>query len=1088
MTFSRLSRRHVRTGTTCLLAVTTVVGDGCGRVGFDLPLPALSLTTPIRIVNREDSAVFAGRCEPGLEVAVSGFEIGRTTCDNGTWSYKALPEQTDGERVFVFSQTRAGGGTASISASWIRDTLGPEFWAGQFAINGGAALTQSNYVATSFSGTDAHSRIVAFCLKWNERTDPEATSSCWTRIDAPVPGLTPQPTILVVDFPFRIGFVPGVYTVCGWLEDELGNVSALTNDGLGTDGMDCASIRYDPGSPPVVSDILATVTDAPDNPPTQAQLTAAAGVALIIKWRAEDVEGLDANPISLYYTSDDLTFSVIAVNVANGQNGNCLVDHPATAADDRASGCYQWTSGAPTSAYFRVRVLARDSGGTVSAATSTPLNTPEVRFLAGNTDPGTDTSARAAMFFNYVGDTRNVADPDTFVVTQWGDVYFRDVLRGILVVRADDGVLRVLVPTTGTTSGDGGPARSATLRFPFKISLDHRGGLLVFDYDRIRRIDLALPDPMVETLIGGGTLADETAAPLDLRITPPPARFDDYSAHEPPLFALPNGDIYFQSESYGGVPAQGQRFRVYRAASRMVESLHISGTSDTINPGQDVSQCGIWNLGVEFDPVTSQLTYAQTSYQASRSYSQCLAPGGGVEAYSMLRFDPQTGVAIAAQPVDPFSFDSLAYPVVGLNGRLYLVSRFNSSILAIDSSSLELERVVGTDVLGTCADGTAALACDIDPQAAFVDAAGRLYFMERGRLRTIEPDGTVITVMGQSYSFGDGASPQSARFAELTTLSVWRDSTIDHFVVLDGKELRIRELSPGLTVQTIAGNGSNAAADVTAEATAQGIEIDVGGSRYPAFVAEPGNGEIYFQIGREYLGRLDRATGRWTRIAGQGATDFALGDGLPGPQLAFPGSYPPQAVGYDGGRVLVAVNGYDSAAMARTDMLWKSYDTAGLIQRHVAGVAGLVRGNPCDDGDSLDNCDAPSCGWRLIAVARDAAAGRWLVVSVDPPSGNEEVVAFTDAGTAQHVATVPHWISGLAYRGDATLSTQIVYYCSDGVLYSYDVNTGVEQAYTMPSSTMTCSGRALAYSSVRGSLIFGFLQNNLGGLAEWLSP
>ena len=174
--------------------------------------------------------------------------------------------------------------------------------------------------------------------------------------------------------------------------------------------------------------------------------------------------------------------------------------------------------------------------------------------------------------------------------------------------------------------------------------------------------------------------------------------------------------------------------------------------------------------------------------------------------------------------------------------------------------------------------------------------------------------------------------------------------------------------------------------------------------------------------------------------------------------------------------------------MSLTNVLWKAYDLVDYVQLHVAGVAGLPIAGPCAGGASLAACDAPAGGPQLTAVVRDDAAMRWLVVSNTTSNGTRDVIAFTDAGTAVTVTTAPRAIAGLAYRGDAALTTQNLYYCSGGVLYSYDVNGQTEQVLSMPSATMTCSGRALIYSVERGSLLFGFIQNSLAGLAEWLAP
>jgi hypothetical protein len=402
-------------------------------------------------------------------------------------------------------------------------------------------------------------------------------------VNNPSPGITPALSINFSDFYFRVGFTPGAYDVYGWVKDRAGNISSLSASGSGTASTDKASITYQPGTPPVITDVLATSSDTPSTPPDSTDLSAPTGSSVYIRWKATDDQAFPATPISLYYTTDDATYTLIANNIANSANTGCTLSGTDT-------GCYKWTNGSPTNSYLRIRVTARDSNSMESFAVATPLNVmPPIQFIAGNTEAGLNGSANSAMFFNELSQN-TVTDPHSLVVTPEGTIYFRDIRRGILVVSPTDGIQKIFIPTTGTASGDGGPVTSATLRLPVKIALDYQNRLLIYDYDRIRRVNTAVNPMTISTIIGGGALTADGTAPLSLQISALTSYANANIAYSP-FFALPNGDIYFQSDGWGQKPSTGFRIRVYKSALNQIQSVYVSGTGDNYNAAQDITQC-----------------------------------------------------------------------------------------------------------------------------------------------------------------------------------------------------------------------------------------------------------------------------------------------------------------------------------------------------------------------------------------------------------------------------------------------------------------------------------------------------------------
>src|SRR5262249_51489936 len=151
------------------------------------------------------------------------------------------------------------------------------------------------------------------------------------------------------------------------------------------------------------------------------------------------------------------------------------------------TGCFYWSS-APASSYFKVRVVATDinAASTVTSAIP-PMNVfPPINFLAGNPDPGLGGSSSALPFKNrQIGpitsqsNTTTNWDVGSFVVTSQGGIYFRDYDNGVLWVDPANGNVSRLIAITGTATGDGGPAASATLNWPYRLDLDYEDRLYI---------------------------------------------------------------------------------------------------------------------------------------------------------------------------------------------------------------------------------------------------------------------------------------------------------------------------------------------------------------------------------------------------------------------------------------------------------------------------------------------------------------------------------------------------------------------------------------------------------------------------------
>lgn len=965
---------------------------------------------------------------------------------DGTYSWTLPSVDEPDYRVRVSAVDLVGNvGTGASASNFAIDTSNPRV--NSMSITD-ASPTDLRNIRVNLNASDDASKITHFCLRFTSSSQPSTSDSCWYPINANPPGVTPALSVSFTNFYISLGFAPATYTVYGWVKDEMSRI----NSSAGT-----AAIQYTPTTPPVITDVVAASSDSPSSPPSQADLTAAAGSTVYIKWKVTDDRALPATPITLYYTTDESTYTQIATGLSNGVNGTCTISGAQT-------GCYRWTNGAPASTYFKVRVAAQDSSSMITFSSASPLNVADkVNFLAGNTDLGLGASASSAMFFNDLSAAASV-DRHTLVVLPNGTVYFRDKKRGLLYVRPDDGIQRLLIPTTGTSTGDGGPVSGATFRDPLRMQLDFQGRLLVFDYDRIRRIDLNASPQTIETIIGGGASTADGVAPTAVSIS---------SSANSSFYVLPNGDIYFFSEADRRRPADGYRIRIYKTSTNLVTSLYPTGTGHSGSASQDITECYLSTPAISFDPATSEILSFHLGVNHEINHANCPGFAFGVN------LNPTTGAATAPHPPILYLYSVRA----GMNGKLYYMNRLSGGISIYDNAGNTRTALIGTGQNGTCADGTAALSCPIDPQDVFVTAQGQVYFMDRGRLRVLDENGKTFTVMGQSFSFGDGGNALSARFNEVYSIA---QGASGKYILLDRMENRFREFTPSGTIATIAGDGRNIMPVTTASAATEPIMVNASGKYWDDFIADASTGDVYFSRGNNRGARLNRSTDRWVDFVGGGATHYASADGLTGSNFFVP-QYPPVFLGFDGTNLLTALYTYNSGLQVSENVYWKLHAISNGLQAAFTGngtsaaasCANGTLGTSCATRVSNDGANPratyDSLGTRWIF--RDSNDTQWLRTLT--PGGN--IGSLTGTGTS---------IRAFAYRRNLALTENIVYYCSnaDGLLYKKDLNTNITTALSWSVPLMQCRSRTLIYDATRNSLVFSYSQNGMFGIAEYLNP
>lgn len=1006
---------------------------------FDNTPPAINILTESLLGNSSGTIVFQVT-EPNATVAQhlrvrynngSGWTSWTVASANGPLSQQSfstsvtVPNIDNQSLSFEVKYTDLAG-NEGVALKTIYSDLTPPV-VNTFALNNGVSFTANNNILSRLTAQDAVSRIRYFCFKYNDSTPPASNASCWKNVSAPTPGIAADKNISFNNYYYQVGFIKAIYTVYAWVKDDVGLISTNTN----TLNVDKFLVDYDPGTPPRLLAIEAVDSNTPNRPNLPSDLIVSSGDNVFVKWRAEDNEGFAPNPISIEYTLNDVNFTPIAgfQALANGANGACTIDAGFT-------GCAVVPS--PTSSYFKIRVIAKDDANTTVYLNSEPLNNTRLRIIAGNTEHGLNGSAKTAVYYSY-GSGKNVSHltKNKLAVSEDGKFFYLDPLRGFLWIDPSKGSLEVFMPTTGTSSGDGGSVFSATLASPRGITLDAYNNLLIWDNNRIRKVDLG--SMTISAVLGGGAIVEPTTV-----VNAGSIKLDSFHNTWATIIPMPNGDIIFTT-GYNKLNS----YR-YRASDQMIEPMVLTGQGFDGHPTADWSSHTPYDFAVDYDTTTSAINFMTKGFH--KSYT-----GDGYSHY--VRILP-TGNATTPYPsTSPYDLGFQTNSVItGLDGKIYLVSRFRSRIWRYNPATNTKTVVAGSATLGSklCDDGTPATSCNVDIDSFFVTKNGRMYLMDQGVVRTIDDSGNMLSLFGQHPGYGHGQLATVARFGNIIDLKFGKHSVAnDHLIVSDSFSAQYREFQ------------------------IDGLAADLGANEYTyngphRFETDPATGDILTPRGGG-LQRLVRATNTWTTIVGGGGTRYISADGLTGSNIYF-SSYAGHTSGFVDGKLYYKTN-YWTGTQHQACMI-KAYDANDSYkQSHFIGTSTNFCAASYSPGSPL--------GPQYIATT-------YITAFIDPTDGVKKTFFAGPSGKINRVGagdileefvTLPRTFSNFSYRfaGDGLN----FYYCSGEKLYQYNYNSGMESLMAWPSSTIKCKGATL-YNPERNTVVFSFTQNGLDGVAEYI--
>jgi len=959
-------------------------------------------------------------------------------------------------RVRVSVSDQAGNTAIVASASdFTIDSTAPAITSGSLKLNGqaGNPIVTNNTVAVSLDAEDATTNITHFCLKYGSTLQPDASDDCWHAVNEPGIDLTPAKTLNLAAYPFTLGFASGVYTVSAWVRDEAQNISSVST----------ASATYLKPDAVSLTSILSVSTESPNLPIDVDNTNLSASAPLYIKWKSNVPSGNSIQSIRIEYLTSEVDedwTDTGATGLVDGSNG-CTPDGGGTA-DDGFTGCYLWH--APTSGYFKIRILVEDQFGSTRIATAQPNNTSPFEILAGNLDMSLDGDPRGVIL--QYGTSDQYGEIDSLAVAKTGVIYFHDTGRGVLKFDPSTNSVSVLFAQNSALAAHSysdQPRTNVVFKNPAYLDLDANDRLYVFDQKYIDRYDPVTD--RVTTIIGGGTqTATTVAGGRNLSIT---AQAPSISMWHSNVFSvMPNGDLFFRSD-YSGTAytfPQNWSVRYYKTSEDKVYTVKADASvgASSSDAAFDPSQCYLTNFAYTYDVSTLAFTHFEyRPFRYSTTLPDCQLGSYGATTISLTvpaSIVNAAGVTLANANVDPsnepptLNWQGHIYrSFTGKDGKIYLVNANNSTLYRYDPASNTDTKIYGSGTKGVCDDGTLATQCDSKLSDAYVTREGRVYVVDRGQIRMIDENGNVQTIFGQSPLYNSDTA-LTARFSAIGNLRF--NPSSNELVFSDTGNLRLKRMTLGGSVSDVVNlNGVGPLA----------INSD---PRSCTFDFYPGTRDlIYSGIGggtqTQVLHRQNASTGVWSILTGS-ASGVAVvdADGKIGSAIDFSDDVYAHngIIRFINDHLLIDFTG--STGPSFYNHVIKAYDLLDSFrQSHVIGIVGPTSGNPTCSGE---NVDPATCALGTISNRYAPEAG------YDSGTGDYLIPDVTTNKILRIGALKSTWLDlGQAFRGIAIdYAGNRVYYCaSDGSnwrVYVYD---------TSAETTTKASGWPLDYDCVGNSMV-----------------
>ena len=616
---------------------------------------------------------------------------------------------------------------------------------------------------------------------------------------------------------------------------------------------------------------------------------------------------------------------------------------------------------ATAASIFRPNGLAVDSAGNLYIAAL-----GKVRKVSGGMI--TTVAGNGTMTFSGNGGPATAAslDPEGMALDASGNLFIAD-LNNRLVLKLSGGIITIVAGNgTAGSSGDGGPATSASL-LPVGIAVDASDNLYIADYanNRVRKISAGIITTVAGSGSGGvlGFSGDGGPAVNALLWWPGAVAVD------------PAGNIYI---------ADTWNDRIRRVSGGTITTFAGNGSYRFSGDGGPASSAALnqpWGVAAD---AAGNIYIADTWNNRIRKIS-----GGTI---TTVAGNGNGGFSGDGGPATGASLWWPAGVAIDAAGNLYIADQRNNRIRKVSGGIITTVAGTGTGVFS--GDGGPANAATLlNPYGLAVDSAGNLYIADNGNSRIRKVSGGIITTVagnGNAGFSGDGgpATAASLNFPMRVVLDL-----AGNLYIADTWNDRIRKVSGG-TITTVAGNGTccgplgDAGSPINATlSNPYGVAADSGGNLY---IADTNHGLI----------RKVTPNGIITTVVGGSSPCSNLGDGCPATNANL--NLPADVAMDAAGNLYIADQGNDRIRVVLASKPQLAVSAGSL------SFSGLSGGAAAPTQSFSVSASVPGLGFS----ASVSAGASWLSVSF--PSGNTPRLI--------DVAADPFQLAAGTYRGSIVIS------------------------------------------------------------------